>query len=369
MAGPHNLARPCRHGHCGGLRAGEGSAVDVTDNSNGTYALAFTPARAGAFELLVCLEGQGRPGSRWAAVALSPWHLGKPRLHGRVACTAQVVVRSRNLERVPLVHRFVVPAGGRAQRKRSFAGLCRAGPPAAQRCSASPEDAGAPVLAAARPGRLRLARADAAGNALLPGGGAKPPPPFALAATGPGQVRGSFRELAGGAAELLYSATRAGTYMLTLRCGGDDASAVVPGTPLSVEVVPGGASPAHCQAQLDTSRPAGLHTAGEPVSVAVALFDRFGNPGAELAEGQRVEVCAAGPERQVALGAGEGEYTLLLRSAGSYVVSAAVGGQLLPGWPQQVHVQPAGADASRCWLSGSALQVPFRQLSTYRGIP
>lgn len=45
-----------------------------------------------------------------------------------------------------------------------------------------------------------------------------------------------------------------------------------------------------------------------------------------------------------------------LTLAGSYAISASVGSQMLPGWPAAVHVQPAACDATKCWLSGPAMQ-------------
>lgn len=46
-------------------------------------------------------------------------------------------------------------------------------------------------------------------------------------------------------------------------------------------------------------------------------------------------------------------------------MQASIGNQLIPGWPQAMHVQPAASDASKCWLSGPALQAFFTLQSTY----
>lgn len=43
--------------------------------------------------------------------------------------------------------------------------------------------------------------------------------PFVLAATGPGNMTHTFRELGQGQAELTYSATAAGNYSLSIRRG------------------------------------------------------------------------------------------------------------------------------------------------------
>jgi hypothetical protein len=50
-------------------------------------------------------------------------------------------------------------------------------------------------------------------------------------------------------------------------------------------------------------------------------------------------------------------YSARMTAAGSYSLRACIGAQTLPGWPQVVHVQPAASNASKCWLSGPALQV------------
>jgi hypothetical protein len=47
----------------------------------------------------------------------------------------------------------------------------------------------------------------------------------------------------------------------------------------------------------------------------------------------------------------------MLTLAGSYAISASIGNQMVPGWPLAVHVQPAGCCATKCWLSGPAMQV------------
>ncbi len=275
--------------------------MEVTDNRNGTYALGFAPTRAGAFELAVSLEGG---------------QCGPPQL---------------------------------AQRRRSFAGRCAPGAVAAAGCTLA--DEAQTALKAGETGRLRLRRADAFGNAVADGGAA----PFAARGCGPGQLRASFCELPGGCAEAMYSATAAGEYLLTVHCAGED-SAPVPGTPLQIVVTPGRVSPQHCGAAFADAAAGELRPAGEKACVEFLLRDCYGNPSGDLA-GQRVELCVAGPERHELCDAeGAGVLKVGLRGAGSYVFSARVGGQLLPGWPRVLHVQPAAADAGRCWLSGPALQ-------------
>ncbi len=52
-----------------------------------------------------------------------------------------------------------------------------------------------------------------------------------------------------------------------------------------------------------------------------------------------------------------------LTLAGSYAISAFIGNHMLPGWPLAVHVQPTACDATKCWLSGPAMQVQSQHLS------
>ena len=283
-----------------GACAGDSSAVDVTDNTNGTYALGFTPTRAGSLELAVTLESQG-PASQ-------------------------------------------------AQRRRSFAGCCVPGLVAAASCAVSDAQT---ALAAGQIGRMRLSRSDAHGNAVTDGAAV----PFVARARGPGQLRSSFRELPGGCAELAYAADAAGEYALSVHCAGEEEGTPVPGTPLRLRVSAACVSPAHCTAAFAGAHPSPLHAAGEELCVEFVLRDACGNASAEL-QGQRVELTAQGPERHELCADGEGAGALKLTptTAGSYVLSARVGGQLLPGWPKAVHVQPARADAARCCLSGAALQ-------------
>ena len=87
---------------------GAGTAVDVEDNSDGTYGLCFVPNEAGPFEIILLLEKAGHTGSK-------------------------------------------------ALRRRSFAGSCAAGTTEAQCCVATAPDC---QLEAGEPGSMLLRRAD-----------------------------------------------------------------------------------------------------------------------------------------------------------------------------------------------------------------
>ena len=47
----------------------------------------------------------------------------------------------------------------------------------------------------------------------------------------------------------------------------------------------------------------------------------------------------------------------MLSAAGSYVVKVAIGGKMVPGWPQPLHVVPGAAVAAKSWLTGASLEV------------
>ena len=48
----------------------------------------------------------------------------------------------------------------------------------------------------------------------------------------------------------------------------------------------------------------------------------------------------------------------VLSAAGSYVVKVTIGGKMVPGWPQPLHVVPGAAVAAKSWLTGASLEVP-----------
>jgi len=55
----------------------------------------------------------------------------------------------------------------------------------------------------------------------------------------------------------------------------------------------------------------------------------------------------------------------VLSAAGSYVVKVTIGGKMVPGWPQPLHIVPGAAVAAKSWLTGASLEVrlPRRPVS------
>ena len=48
---------------------------------------------------------------------------------------------------------------------------------------------------------------------------------------------------------------------------------------------------------------------------------------------------------------------MVLSAAGSYVVKVTIGGKMVPGWPQPLHIVPGAAVAAKSWLTGASLEV------------
>ncbi|CAL8470626.1 g10168 [Coccomyxa elongata] len=286
---------------------GAGSAVEVEDNGDGTYGLSFVPTEAGPFDMVVSLEKPGH-------------------------------------------------AASKALRRRGFAGACAAGTTAAQCCVATSPRC---QLEAGEPGTMLLRRADRFGNEVLSSIGEAP---FVLAASGPSTMEHSIRDMGDGQSELSYSATVAGSYTLSVRCM--NGNTLVQGTPIQVHVSAAPVSAAQSKAQLSGRAPNSLVPAGDDVEVLVTLRDAFGNTSYKLS-GRQVEIQASGPELVSFSPTAPNRFGAKLTLAGSYAISVFIGNHMLPGWPLAVHVQPTACDATKCWLSGPAMQsVVCGRLST-----
>jgi hypothetical protein len=153
--------------------------------------------------------------------------------------------------------------------------------------------------------------------------------------------------------------------------------------PFDVIVLPGQASASSCVAELEGTRAHGpgvvAAIAGESLTVRMRARDRFGNP-TRWKRWQKLEVSAMGPadvgrvsftetspegyvseddddvgldgngaivavSSLATVGGGRGAFVATLERAGSYVISCAVGGQAVNGWPRVLRVVPGEVDA------------------------
>ena len=234
-------------------------------------------------------------------------------------------------------------------------------------------------LVAGERGVARITRRDAHGNAVGPGPDLLP---FRVdAASGPGPAEVDVVETGDGGAEIRFEAKIAGKYALRVYSGyARDRSAY---RPFDVIVLPGQASASSCVAELEGTRAHGpgvvAAIAGESLTVRMRARDRFGNP-TRWKRWQKLEVSAMGPadvgrvsftetspegyvseddddvglngngaivavSSLATVGGGRGAFVATLERAGSYVISCAVGGQAVNGWPRVLRVVPGEVDA------------------------
>ncbi|KAK9829410.1 hypothetical protein WJX72_005680 [[Myrmecia] bisecta] len=188
----------------------------------------------------------------------------------------------------------------------TLAGSCLPASTSAQQCSiAHPPGA----ITAGTQGRFKVWRADAFANRLTCSGNE---PALLASAVGPGDMRVEATECGDGSVDIMYSAQVSGQYELSVSTS---RGAAIPGCPFPVPVGTAAVAVGRCRAQFESSSNQGCAVvAGSDVAVCISAFDGFGNQVSSL-EGEDVEV--------------------------------------IPGWPQPLHLLPGSSQAAACQLRGA----------------
>ena len=218
-------------------------------------------------------------------------------------------------------------------------------------------------------GRYSIIRHDAYGNRVPTRQGQLK---FKVTADGPGPVKCSMIDRADGVSDVDVNTTVAGRYYVQVTAGDQEP---IPGSPFEVIAYPG---PASQQTSVTTVFGAQLASAdsdvlvavaGEEVSLSVAPRDMYGNVTV-FSKGALVSATATSAGAVTPFEERTGtkqEVTLFtsFRVAGSYLLSAMIGNQVLDGYPRILTVVSAATEPRKCMLFGEALQgVKCNRIST-----
>jgi len=246
-------------------------------------------------------------------------------------------------------------------------GLCEAGRGVVAGCELV-GDAGLD-LEVGSSGRYSIIRHDAYGNRVPTRQGQLK---FKVTADGPGPVKCTMIDRADGVSDVDVSTTVAGRYYVQVTAGDQEP---IPGSPFEVIAYPG---PASQQTSVTTVFGAQLASAdsdvlvavaGEEVILVVAPRDVFGNATvfskAALVSASATSggVVAAFEERA----GSRQEVTLFssFRAAGSYLLTAMIGDQVLDGYPRILTVVSAATEPRNCMVFGEGLQgIKCNRIST-----
>lgn len=209
-------------------------------------------------------------------------------------------------------------------------------------------------------GRYSIVRHDAYGNRVPTRQGQIK---FQVVADGPGPATCSIIERADGVSDVDVSTSVSGRYYVQVTSHDQEP---IPGSPFEVVAYPG---PASSETSVTTVFGAQLASsdsevlvavAGEEVSLAVAPRDIYGN-ATIFSKSATVTAIATGGGMTIPFEERQGdrqEVALFasFRMAGSYLLSAKVGDNVLDGYPRIITVVSAATEPQKCVLFGEALQ-------------
>ena len=246
-------------------------------------------------------------------------------------------------------------------------GMCEAGRAVVAGCELV-GDAGLD-LEVGSSGRYSIIRHDAYGNRVPTRQGQLK---FKVVADGPGPVKCSMIDRADGVSDVDVSTTVAGRYYVQVTAGDQEP---IPGSPFEVIAYPG---PASQQTSVTTVFGAQLASAdsdvlvavaGEEVSLSVAPRDMYGNvtvfSKSALVTASATSAGTVTPFEERAGSKQEINLFSAFRVAGSYLLTAMIGTQVLDGYPRILTVVSAATEPRKCMLFGEALQgVKCNRIST-----
>lgn len=218
-------------------------------------------------------------------------------------------------------------------------------------------------------GRYSIVRHDAYGNRVPTRQGQIT---FKVVADGPGPVTCKVIERADGVSDVDVNTSVAGRYYVQVTANDQEP---IPGSPFEVTAYPG---PASAETSVTTITGAQLASsdsdalvavAGEEITLAVAPRDIFGNVTV-FSKAASITATATGGGVTTAFEERTGnrqEISLhsTFRLAGSYLLTAKIGDQVLDGYPRILTVVSAATEPKKCMLFGEALQgVRCNRIST-----